>query len=123
MEQDDYLPGGEMEEYERECLRREADRLREEETAPQHFDVHPEDDAESIKARIKALEGMGWDAMAVGDVMNGYTPEGIIRFLKGRLSFLEDQSPRAMEFRKQRRAAEAMEQKRKDKNDRRKKDN
>lgn len=113
-----------MEEYERESIRRERDAMIEEarENEAQIRDVSPEDCPEALEARIKALEEKGMEVMNERDVRNGYTAEAIIKFLKGRLKFIKDNSPWAMKVREERAKHELAEAKLRASNARQKKD-
>jgi len=113
-----------MEQYERDCLERERQAMIAEarENEAQIRDVSPEDCPEALEARIKGLEERGMDAMNERDVRNGHTVEGIIKFLKGRLEFVKDNSPWAMKVRDERAKHKLAEAKLRERNARRKKD-
>lgn len=55
-----------------------------------------EAEARLLEARIKTLEQHGKEAMSPHDIRNGYTPEGVVRLLRGQIAYLRDNSPEAI---------------------------
>ena len=71
-----------------------------------------EGEAQLLEARIRTLEEHGVDAMSPMDIRNGYSPQSIIKLLKGQIAFMRDQSPEILAMKEKIKKDQASELKR-----------